>query len=39
MEEHTLIANSGIQLITFPLVINTKDNVSSMKYNPLKIWQ
>ena len=25
MEEHTLIANSGIQLITFPLVINTKD--------------
>lgn len=26
MQEHTLIANSGIQIITFPLGINTQEN-------------
>ena len=25
MQEHTLIANSGIQIITFPLRINTQE--------------
>lgn len=25
MQEHTLIANSGIQIITFPLSINTQE--------------
>lgn len=33
MAEHTLIANSGIQVITFPLVIDTKNRTNKMWYH------